>query len=830
MSASHASRTSLTSTHKTVVQKLYKLINTAVERTTADYTYDDKAQAHRFLSQTDLSEILNSLSLQQLFKELLTENSNTRSLYLGAISGDDLATKDSNPSSLDVILETYVKKTLGKTPRVKMLALFLYTQRVELLMSFMEWLVGTRNGYPSDNDLPFSLDLIKASFPSESIRTIREQQNIFRPVEIEKDIHQSFKERERLPFVGAPVLIGDGSSGTVYNVKIAQGHWLIKEHGPSNQPVVVAIKSFDQVHDGRSREEATTDFEDKRRILDDIRTSRIRHEMILLDWGSITITDESGIPIRHSLIFQLATFSLVDFLTDNERAMTYTSKNVLFAKLVDTIEALAYLHDKLSILHLDIKPDNILVFEGSEMIWKLSDFGLARKRKAKARTGLGGRSSSHYPTKSSGLPAPRNPGTYQAPEIQRRDFSKAGRRSDVWSVGCITLAVLAFVTDGVDEVLELEEKTKVNFRDRGGRQSLFYASSNSFQWDSHSSCSFDYGSDLELSLGNIPNMQQNVKAVVHPHVVEWSNKIYDSYGHHVEKPIVRDLLDTVFRDVLLIDCNKRTRAGKFGEKLVRIQQRWKAYEDDLENSVTLEPPLSAQPDPIRGPSTGSLVTPDFAHAPSETTAVRDVSVQDHDRRTVPQRSGINDMPPLNFGQQSPLTDIEHLPPAGPGQAETTKPSPEPDMNVTLVRMGTTEFAHSDLCLAIINDEYPAIVGILKNGNKPLKLPCARCNVHPLHKAMRNNKYRALDLLVENADVAVTKIPCPESGFQTAFEMAVYGSGDSEALECFFRHREKFVIPNTLLHERRKTLNTASKNILKKFNRTPSMRERLFARN
>ena len=177
------------------------------------------------------------------------------------------------------------------------------------------------------------------------------------------------------------------------------------------------------------------------------------------------------------------------------------------------------------------------------------------------------------------------------------------------------------------------------------------------------------------------------------------------------------------------------------------------------------------------------------------------------------------MPSLNLGQQ-PLTDIEQLPPAGPGQAEIAeRKSPEPDMD-TLALVRNTEFAHSDPCLAIINDEYPAMAGVLENGNEPLKLPCARCNVYPLHKAMRNNKYTALDLLVKKADEIVTEIRCPESGWQTAFEMASCGSGDSEALACFLKYRTKFDVPNTLLHERRKSLNTASKNILKKFNPTP----------
>ncbi|KAI0569598.1 SPS1 Serine/threonine protein kinase, partial [Pyrenophora tritici-repentis] len=252
--------------------------------------------------------------------------------------------------------------------------------------------------------------------------------------------------------------------------------------------------------------------------------------MVMLDLGSITIRDGEGIPVSHSIIFELATFSLGDFpemstsksswldsyrlqITDNiearaqwhvpendflktEKAEKRRKTSVLFAKLADLVKALEHLHRDLDLLHLDIKPDNILVFEGEpsnqdnekedeeKLLWKLSDFGLARKKRDKARVGLGGHywHSSYQESRSSNISATRPAGVYQAPEVQQPGSSGVGKRSDVWSMGCVTLMVLAFATYSVPGVKELESQLFVKFKHWGGSQSLFYHRSDSYLW------------------------------------------------------------------------------------------------------------------------------------------------------------------------------------------------------------------------------------------------------------------------------------------------------------------------------------------------------------
>ena len=233
--------------------------------------------------------------------------------------------------------------------------------------------------------------------------------------------------------------------------------------------------------------------------------------------------------------------------------MRYRKRNVLFAKLVDIVEALAYLHYNLNILHLDIKPNNILVFErGSsrqdtenedeeELLWKLSDFGLAREKNAKARVGLGRRDSDCHESRSSGVSATRPAGPYQAPEVQQRGSSEVGRRSDVWSMGCVTLMVLAFVTSGATEVEKLRNKLTVDFQQWGGSQNLFYYRSDSYLWESRRGFRYTFLRDFNPDIGDIPGTDDTLQAAVHPLVIIWSNVLYDSYARPVERALVRNI-------------------------------------------------------------------------------------------------------------------------------------------------------------------------------------------------------------------------------------------------------------------------------------------------
>ncbi|KAB2104180.1 hypothetical protein AG0111_0g7368 [Alternaria gaisen] len=770
-------RMSFTSVRETAVQELTRRICQAIDDTTAGFDNENDANAHCFLPRTELADIFDRWSLQRLIRELIVVRASS-----GSASADEESDGDGVlPTNLESTINRYVQRTIGRPPRLALLALFLYDGRPSLHALFMRWL-GLPD-FPSDNDLPLDDGILEANgFPSDCHRSILNSQNIFRPVLIRQDLHQEFRDWDRLPYISKPVPIKDGSSGSVYSVKIARGHWEINNldryiPGNPDAPLPVAIKVFKDVSWGRSREEATEDFQVERKILDQIRVSKIKHEMVMLDLGSITILDGANQPVSHSLMFKLATFSLAEFLKDERRHAKYSTRSVLFSKLVDITEALAYLHHHLDILHLDIKPDNILVFEkgtsrkdnedgaGDELVWKLSDFGLARNKGAEARFGLGGRNLGNHESLSSEVEAVRHAGPYQPPEVQERESSGVGRRSDVWSMGCVTLMVLAFMTSGVAEVDNLWSKLPVDFQQRGGRQRLFYDRSDSYLWEEGRAFKYRYMPDFDPDIGDIPGTSGPLQAAVHPLVISWSNMLYDAYAHSAEKTLVQDILEVVFRDVLLINRSRRMRASELAEKMGNLQKRWKSFEQGMDHSNN----------PSDGPRSGSA----NSHKPALNGIPKPPEVEDS-------------------------IDPSNLP-----AAETPLP-------------------HSNLCRAIIGNNYSNVRNELAgdDGVELLKKECASCNVYPIHMALRNRAYKSLQALVEKSDPVVVKLACPESGGQTAVELASQDSGDSKALEIFLDYHAIFNVTKEFYDERRSDLNKQSREYLREmWERSPTQSEK-----
>ena len=80
-------------------------------------------------------------------------------------------------------------------------------------------------------------------------------------------------------------------------------------------------------------------------------------------------------------------------------------------------------------IHFDLKPDNILVERDGK--WLITDFGQAAL--TEQRRGTTPRVGGHFGTDA-----------YAPPEIDdtSMDF---GRAYDIWSLGCITLEITAFV-------------------------------------------------------------------------------------------------------------------------------------------------------------------------------------------------------------------------------------------------------------------------------------------------------------------------------------------------------------------------------------------------
>ncbi|USP74044.1 serine threonine kinase [Curvularia clavata] len=557
-------------------EQLAQDLRDAVERTVENVAENEKP-SHRLLPRAELVRILNYRSLQLLFMELL--------------SGAPL------PGETERFVIRRIDATLGRPSRMLLLAMFLYENREELLSLYLEWLDALLDDnpadydhvIPSDDSIPFTTETLYISgVPERHHRYIFENQAIFKPVTLQQLAHHRINNGERLPFIGRQEPIKPGSSGDVMKAKIAHGHWEIEaDHdfvpGNPNHPKVVALKIFKDVGTVRNMNEATRDFIMELNILKELRNSEIKHDTILLDLGSITVLGENKTPISHCLIFDLASFSLNDYLRNQDLAQGHVKQSHLLQKLVDIVEALSFLHDRLDTLHLDIKPDNILIFENGgigsqyDQIWKLSNFGLARKITARQRD----TSSQALTATSSALarPAVRPAGIYQAPEIHEQDTSQARRRTDVWSVGCVTLMVLALMVEGSKAVISLESSLLVHFLDDDSRHPLFYIRNDTYKWKYRMAYKYWYLPRLTPEKDYITSTGRQFWAALHPNLIEWSNLLlFESCARKVHQQFVLKILQVIFGKVLRIDRNKRLKAHALRKRLADIQQDWEMYE------------------------------------------------------------------------------------------------------------------------------------------------------------------------------------------------------------------------------------------------------------
>jgi len=177
-----------------------------------------------------------------------------------------------------------------------------------------------------------------------------------------------------------------------------------------------------------------------------------------------------------NIISELASMHLGDFLHGNTCNMDFESMIKESWWLAD---ALHYLHNNLTLpnrrgkiacCHLDLKPENILVYrEAGEDSnhpvgkWKISDFGIsfiARKKPQPADDKTKPKEASRLAFTEQELATerfePRRPtGTWQPPEVNSLRLKISGRKSDIWSYGCILFQIVTRSltgADGLDEV------------------------------------------------------------------------------------------------------------------------------------------------------------------------------------------------------------------------------------------------------------------------------------------------------------------------------------------------------------------------------------------
>ncbi|CAN8095329.1 unnamed protein product [Discula destructiva] len=288
-------------------------------------------------------------------------------------------------------------------------------------------------------------------------------------------------ETQRLPYLEEKQL-AQGSFGTVFKVKIAKGHFL----DPNPDSEMANVKPMDMA---RKDYRISDDFraKDERDVMELILGISRKCETILENFGSIQIGD------TYSLFMPLAICDLKMYMMSQDFHPMSPSTTEAKAELIRCAEGLAdglnFLHngmDSMACYHMDLKPDNILIFRDRSRgddreIWKLSDFGMARVKIRRPRDQLKEgerdfdrlflrRKSPTEPSLSLTLNR-RGEGTYLAPESISATPSM-NTESDVWSLGCVISVLFVYFEGGSKGIQEYSE-ARATHKDAQGYDRFF---------------------------------------------------------------------------------------------------------------------------------------------------------------------------------------------------------------------------------------------------------------------------------------------------------------------------------------------------------------------
>ncbi len=193
------------------------------------------------------------------------------------------------------------------------------------------------------------------------------------------------------------------------------------------------------------------DFERECRVLSFLNC--LDHPNIVELLGSYT---HNGI---HSLIFPVAEYDLSKLLGSPQTSTFESQSDYLYAScgLASALDKLHSFSSKvldISLIgcHHDLKPQNILVQDGQFL---LADFGLTTLKEV---------------TEGSKTIWKTGDSRYLAPECEDVDNGfqpgEVGRKSDIWSFGCVLLELVTYIMQGPDGVKAFEQSRKVILNDR----------------------------------------------------------------------------------------------------------------------------------------------------------------------------------------------------------------------------------------------------------------------------------------------------------------------------------------------------------------------------
>ena len=244
-----------------------------------------------------------------------------------------------------------------------------------------------------------------------------------------------------------------------------------------------------------------------------------------------------------------------DFDVDFPEVRNGDITQLLLSQCWSLASALEWLHNGITIegsssavkcVHMDLKPANILIQLDPDSAvgkWMISDFGISVLREEDPRfVSIG----DYYSQLTMNLEPRRNRGTYQAPEVELSHLTRhqkgIGRRSDIWSYGCIFSEVLAFAL-GRDRFVHDFHNTR---RGPDGRN-YFYIKD-----------------ERQGYLMSPDDMRQQY--LVNPFALEWLNSLRNS-------TIWADCYVETIKKILVVDATKRPEATELKELVNRVKEQ-----------------------------------------------------------------------------------------------------------------------------------------------------------------------------------------------------------------------------------------------------------------
>jgi hypothetical protein len=314
------------------------------------------------------------------------------------------------------------------------------------------------------------------------------------------------------------------------------------------------------------------------------------------------------------------------------------------------------------------------------------------------------------------------------------------------------------------------------------------------------------------------------------------------------------MLGVIFLHVLLINMSARIKAVEFYRLLTKVKEDWKRMEKSPEGSNETEGDTTqsvavATPQQRNGVEKGAdddqphNSLPANANASRQQQPPRRQNINEQNGNDLQTRPVVPGQMPLDFigsptlpeGTQSPERSLAFRAPQHPVNRveDTTRASAEsamtPQPDAVLVS-DTSE--HSKLCLSIVQITSAntkerlklksEIQDELHKDSELVRRPCPRsnCQRHPIHVAIRNKSYEALEMLLNAADSSDLSIPCPGCGGRTAIEEACESPGDGQALSLFKRFFSELSVPKEFYNSYKNHMGRWAGEALKELTKPP----------